>query len=1204
MGYVGKGASALLGFVMALAMTSAARGQEGATPPHWIWYPTGKSLDRTPAESRYFRKTFAVKEPSRLVLEATADNAFTLYLDGKAVAKGDDWLKPQKVEVSVPIGPHVLAARASNEAPGPAGLLVRGSVLPLGQGVPIHTNSNWRTEGTVPPGDAWTQVGFDDSKWARAADLGVLGSGPWGNIATGQAAAQRFRVPVGFQVSMAASPELTGSVVAFTFDPDGSPCVSIERGPIARLIDDDKDGRYDRREVIEDQVRNCQGLSFIRGWLYAVGDGRRGAGIYRLGDLNKDGIFEQCDLVRGAAGGMSEHGPHAVALGPDGRLYYNNGNHAHLKSPIDPASPVDIAYEGELLPHYNDSIGHAAGIMAPGGEILRSDDDGKTWKRVVAGFRNEYDFAWSADDELFTFDSDMELDVGLPWYRPVRVNHCPIGAEFGWRNGSGKWPTYFVDSLPGVLDVGRGSPTGVMFYQASQFPAQYRDSFLVCDWSQGRILAVHLKRQGASYAATASELVSGQPLNCTDIEAGSDGSVYFTTGGRGTQGGLFRVSWSQAEHRPIDKDRADGGIGPAEAERRKRFRDQWEAISIDSPLASYSQRRIDEIRRRDPEVWKRFLEETARPPGTAGLISARSRVRALDLLCQFGPQPSDELLIALAADNDRAVRARAVGLLGQRRSEPVRDALEKALQDRDPFVRRHACEGLMQQPGETIPIAKLLRLLGDPDRFIRFSARVAIEHGPIEDFVKLWGGVAKPPPRLVVESLLAMVRASRLDERRQEDFLQAEIAMLQSPLDPDLRVDLLRVIELTYLLGPRKVDAAASAGLRPILLRLFSTTVDSPANRETARLLAFLDEPRAVGLIVQHQATVTDREAQIHDAYCLRAMKQGWTEESKQRLWSWYQKASEWEAGYSFRGYLDRMIQELIRLLDQPERERYLAQGERFPFPTGVLVRAIRLDSGSPWVPALTSLYGRLRSNERAGVEADLRALIIEKLGKSDRAEAHDALRALYRLDPRHHDRIARALAAHPVEENLRKRFPAGPSLTEPGVAEPSTYSLPLLMDKVLSASVMKTASSQRGQKVIERAKCLGCHKFGPKGEGLGPDLSTVSSRFRPMEILESIVKPSKVISDQYKPVSVATSDGKVYNGMPVVTDGTNLVLLLSDGTKVTIPQTEIDARKESSVSVMPAGLINSLSYQEIADLLALFESAPRVEAPATEKKK
>jgi len=144
---------------------------------------------------------------------------------------------------------------------------------------------------------------------------------------------------------------------------------------------------------------------------------------------------------------MGEHGPHAVAQGPDGRLYYNNGNHAHLKPPIDPGSPVNVAYEGELLPHYNDSRGHAAGIMAPGGEVLRSDDDGKTWRRVVAGFRNEYDFAFNADGELFTFDSDMEWDVGLPWYRPVRVNHCPIGAEFGWRNGSGKWPVYYFDSL-------------------------------------------------------------------------------------------------------------------------------------------------------------------------------------------------------------------------------------------------------------------------------------------------------------------------------------------------------------------------------------------------------------------------------------------------------------------------------------------------------------------------------------------------------------------------------------------------------------------------------------------------------------------------------------------------------------------------------------------------------------------------------------
>ena len=169
-----------------------------------------------------------------------------------------------------------------------------------------------------------------------------------------------------------------------------------------------------------------------------------------------------------------------------------------------------------------------------------------------------------------------------------------------------------------------------------------------------------------------------------------------------------------------------------------------------------------------------------------------------------------------------------------------------------------------------------------------------------------------------------------------------------------------------------------------------------------------------------------------------------------------------------------------------------------------------------------------------------------------------------------------------------------------PGPSGENSYSLPHLVENVLHVERDEDGlEPSAGGRVIERAKCLDCHKFGTRGQGLGPDLTTVSSRFRPVEILESIVEPSKVISDQYKPATVATVDGKVYNGMPVVSDGANLVLLLSDGTKVTIPKNEIDGRKESNVSVMPEGLINSLSYQEIADLLALFDSAPRVETPA-----
>ena len=217
-------------------------------------------------------------------------------LDGKLVAEGNDWTTAQHVKARIGPGPHALAVKAANEAVGPAGFLLHGGVLPLGQGVPIQTNSTWRSSQQVPEGQAWTSVEFDDSGWVRALDLGVVGSGPWGHLAfDGDDPSGRFRVPEGFAIDTAARPSVTGSVVAFTFDFDGRPCVSIERGPIARLIDDDKDGRYDRRQPITPQMSNCQGLSFIRRHLYAVGQGPSGTGLYRLDDGDNDGVFEKAE---------------------------------------------------------------------------------------------------------------------------------------------------------------------------------------------------------------------------------------------------------------------------------------------------------------------------------------------------------------------------------------------------------------------------------------------------------------------------------------------------------------------------------------------------------------------------------------------------------------------------------------------------------------------------------------------------------------------------------------------------------------------------------------------------------------------------------------------------------------------------------------------------------------------------------------------
>ena len=137
------------------------------------------------------------------------------------------------------------------------------------------------------------------------------------------------------------------------------------------------------------------------------------------------------------------------------------------------------------------------------------DFEGRNWELFAGGFRNQYDAAFNLAGELFTFDADMEWDLGLPWFRPVRTHHVVPGGEYGWRSGTGKWPDYFIDSLPSMTDVGRGSPVGVEFYHHYVYPEKYRGALLLGDWSRGRILAGLLERSGATYKEIQEDLAVG-----------------------------------------------------------------------------------------------------------------------------------------------------------------------------------------------------------------------------------------------------------------------------------------------------------------------------------------------------------------------------------------------------------------------------------------------------------------------------------------------------------------------------------------------------------------------------------------------------------------------------------------------------------------------------------------------------------------------
>ena len=135
-----------------------------------------------------------------------------------------------------------------------------------------------------------------------------------------------------------------------------------------------------------------------------------------------------------------------------------------------------------------------------------------------------------------------------------------------------------------------------------------------------------------------------------------------------------------------------------------------------------------------------------------------------------------------------------------------------------------------------------------------------------------------------------------------------------------------------------------------------------------------------------------------------------------------------------------------------------------------------------------------------------------------------------------------------------------------------------------------KGGDAARGKVLFEKANCLKCHKFGPVGEGIGPDLTTLRARAKKADILESILEPSKVVSDQYRGTLFVTKAGKTILGLAALQADTYTVLQ-QDGTKIALPKSDIDQQVASTISPMPERLIDELTREEIRDLFAFLES-------------
>jgi putative heme-binding domain-containing protein len=967
-------------------------GLEQGPAPYWIW-----GHDEN---SRYFLKTSFTGGSTAARLKATCDNQVTIYVNGKQVASSDAWEEPVEADVQRLIKPgrNELIAEVTNQ--GSAAGFILKLALKQPDGAIRYVISD----------ASWTAAERRDSRNAgHARVVAPMGQGPWGDVFSrpGTFNTKRgiFEVPPGFRVErlFTVPRDELGSWVSLAVDGKGRLIVSDEgNNGLARVTPAPLSGNGETKvERLKAAVTSAQGLLHAFDSLYVSGNGSRGVGLYRLRDTDGDDQYDQVTYLKEIRGG-GEHGPHGLRLTPDGKsIVLVAGNHTGTPAGFQSSLVPRNWGEDQLLPRRWDANGHAQGILAPGGWIARTDPEGKTWEIISSGYRNSYDIAFNHEGELFAYDSDMEWDMGMPWYRPTRAVHATSGSELGWRSGTGKWPAHYIDSLPPLVNIGPGSPVGVTFGYGAKFPAKYQRALYLCDWTFGTIYALHLEPAGSTYKAVKTEFLSRTPLPLTDAVVGPDGALYFTVGGRGTQSELFRVTYAGTE-----------SIAPAD---------------------------LNEPRLADQRALRRSIEA---------------------------------------------------------------------------FHRKKATDGEIAR--------EIYPYLNHPDRFIRYAARVALEHQP----PGLWQDrvLAETNPEALITGAVALARQG--NRSLQQRLIAALERLGFGSLSTEQQLELARAWSLVFIRmgAPDSPTAARLAqefdasypsandsvnrGLCILLVYLKSPTVvaktmallrrpDAAPTESMSDLLA--RNPGYGGSIARMVATRPDGQ-KLHYAFVLRNATVGWTVELRKEYFGFLHRAQEWAGGASFQGFLKNIDKDA---------------------------------------------YDNATDSERLAIEAT-------------------GARAAYKA---------------------------------PELPKPNGPGHEWSKDEVLALAGTKLRSGRNfegGKRAFAAARCVVCHRFGGDGGATGPDLTQAAGRFGAKDLVEAIIEPSRVVSDQYRATIISTDSGQVVTGRVVNEAGDSLIVVTDpeDSSKVVeISRKSIEATKPSTVSLMPEKLLAPLNQDEVLDLLAYLLS-------------
>ncbi len=974
-------------------------------------------------------------------------------------------------------------------------------------------------------------------------------------------------LPDGFAIRKLAGDALVPDASCLGLDPQGHPIVAGP-GYLKRLRRAEGGDSWVAEELAAFQGI-AQGICFDSGRLWLTVDGAILRSLPRI-DPGKPFEFEKiCPITTG-----KEHGAHAVRRGPDGWMYVLCGNHTDIRNEFHrlKTSPIKKPRAGFLM-------------------RFRPDVTPENFAAEVVchGFRNAYDFDFDKQGRIHVYDSDGERDVSLPWYRPTRLFQVQPGDDAGWMSVSWKRPTSFFDMPKLIGAFGRGSPTGVELYDHGAFGGAWQQAMFVGDWTFGRIGVARFDRSSGRYGdvETFAQPVEHFGFAITDLEVTPRGTLLVTTGGRGTEGALFEIYQTDANIR----DRMQSGDDPATRLARE----------LRCSLKSYDRQFVNELLEAgqaaaDAEVVTEVLIALARQSADSDLLGADVSRQLSGLLnkslrAYAGDRQvlnaarflvrslcSEDLTI-VREDLERQCLARvlppartATGLESQIRNIGQEFAVASKADARLDLLRRlQLAVGGCIDGGSSVfassTAASNLELTEEGEKVLGQILVQALDDRPLWEQAARVAGMYRYPGNEIAKKLVEKLEL--IDDPVRKIHLLIAIARVSGQRDESMRKvlasNLLKLRESIQAKG-LPIDRNWNPRMRELVRSLFRDPelVEEVVGSEFGRpsqVWMFDALPNAF----REQAAASVMDRMLEDRSSVTAEQLRCTIYHRNYL----------NIVRSFSGdvrFTDMVVLAVGAVPVAGDRD-VLCRGLRSLNPKVAKQSAIGLRKLSLQTPKESEYESVMSKLEMAGF-SDAEVSVKDQL-----------VRLLRQWTDREHGYQFKAYGDDPDVKSQQRRVIAKwrAWLASEGLVQKSSPAKPSAVLDRLAKVDFSSGDSVRGQVVFEARQCAKCHLAG--GRNAGPRLEGLASRFSREDVFRSIVYPHANVPDRYRAITVLTDEGQTYRGSVVYESTDGIMLALSSGEIVRVDDENIEERVSSTKSLMPEGLLDGISDQEIADL-------------------